>query len=262
MAPRKKSVKDVVMEVGELKTEEMDVRIIGKTPLILNCMSAKAKGGLLLPGPRPNRVELESRPKHDPLTEYRDSVYRFPQGNSPTLLYFPGSGIKKAMATSALEIPGATKASAGRLIWVVQTNVAVYGIPQLYMAVVRNSDINHTPDIRTRAILSEWAIQCTISYTRPKITLKSVYNLLIAAGIVCGLGDGRQEKGSLNFGQFTVVTNPNNADFQRIVKLGGRKAQEKAMLNPTCYDIETESLYNWYLNEISTREFPELKEAS
>ena len=41
-----------------------------------------------------------------------------------------------------------------------------------------------------------------------------------------------------------------NKDFLRIVKSGGRAAQQQALAEPECYDSETEDLFSWYEAEI------------
>jgi len=48
----------------------------GKTPIIFNAMSAKAKHDLLLPKGRKTAAEKAQTLKHDPEEEYRNSVYR------------------------------------------------------------------------------------------------------------------------------------------------------------------------------------------
>ena len=153
------------------------------------------------------------------------------------------------MSTAALDLPGTKKTEIGRLTWVVGTHVALYGVPELLMSVVRSADINKTPDIHTRAIVPAWACMVTVRFVQPKLTATAIANLMAAAGVIAGVGDFRQEKGKGNFGQFRLV-NPDDAEFRKIVAEGGRVAQDEALLNYRCHDEETEELLDWYSAEV------------
>jgi hypothetical protein len=119
------------------------------------------------------------------------------------------------------------------------------------MTIVRMADIARTPDIRTRAILPRWACKIDITYVMPQINAQNLSNLLGAAGMLSGVGDGRQEKGSLNFGQFRV-THPDDPEFVSITK-EARVQQDRALNDPAMYDVESEELYQWYNQEIARR---------
>jgi hypothetical protein len=80
-----------------------------------------------------------------------------------------------------------------------------------------------------------------------------VGNLIAAAGLLIGIGDGRQGKGYFNFGQFEVV-NRNDPKFLRIIKNGGIETQDEAIAAPEMYDDgETEQLWNLYLERIAAK---------
>jgi hypothetical protein len=129
----------------------------------------------------------------------------------------------------------------------------LWGVPQLYMTVVRSADIRKTPDIRTRAILPQWATIVPASFVRGKLNEQSIYNLYASAGLTCGLGDGRQEKGTMDFGSFKVV-NLDDPEFLEIQATGGREAQDAALAEPTYYDADSQELLEWYAEEIVRRE--------
>lgn len=249
-AKRKQDAAEV--EVLRVDTITMQVCVVGTTPLLCNSMSAKVQQELLLPAKKKNRAEKETTLKHNPPEEYRSSIYRSNDPESGTLLVFPGGGMKKAIAQAAVDIPGAAKAQIGRLCHVQEINIPVFGLPQLHMSVVRQAGMTKTPDVRTRAIVPEWAATFGVTFVRPNLTEQSVANLIAAAGLIVGIGDGRPEKGALNFGQFQLV-DANDPDFQRIVKSGGRAAQEAAMEHPTCFDAESESLLSWWEAESKRR---------
>lgn len=249
MATKKDSSGSI--SIMKLETNEIAFCIKGTTPFIYNAMSAKSKGDLLLP-PKKNRAEQQATLKHNPIEEYRASVYRHRSNKEPTRLIVPSGMFKGALASAALDIPGATMTSIKRLTWVKNSYVDMYGVPELFMSVVKNSGFNRTPDIRTRAILPEWACIVKIQFARPAIDAQSVINLLAAAGVIIGVGDFRQEKGKGNYGQFELVGD-DDAEFRRILKCGGRVAQDQALDRPIYWDIETEELFRWYEGELVRR---------
>lgn len=242
------------ISILELHTGFATVRLLGTTPLIFNRMSEKAKRELLMPKGRKSAADRAQMLKHVPLEEYRASVYRN-AGDKATRLAFPAPGFKGAFATSALDIPGAKKTEIGRLTWVKGYQVDIFGVPKIYMTGVRSADMNKTPDIRTRAIVPEWACQLTIGFVRPNLNETAISRLIAAAGIIVGIGDFRQEKGKGDFGRFCIVDekHPGWKDYQRIMKTGGRAAQDAALANPEAFDPETEELLAWFTEEVVKR---------
>jgi hypothetical protein len=236
----------------EISEGVVTANIIGTQPLIFNRMSEKAKRTLLLPAGRKTAADRAGTEKHDCVQEYRDSVYRYSADDRPTRLRFPAAAIKAAMATAALDLPGAKKSEVGRLLWCQGESVDFYGVPKLLISVVRSADINKTPDIRTRAIVAEWACTVEIHFVRPKLNATTVARLLAAGGVTCGIGDFRQEKGKGNYGQFRVC-DPDDPDFLRIVETGGREAQDAALHHYECYDEDTREMMDWYSAEIVRR---------
>ncbi len=226
--------------------------LVGESPFVCNAMSAKVWHDLVFPPAKKNATEKATTLKHNPMDEFRRSVYRTRDENAPTRIIFPAAAAKRAMATAALELPGVKKAQIGRLCWAVGEYIPLYGVPQVYSAVVKQAGFPPQPDIRTRAILPEWATTVTVEFVTPNLTIKAVSNLLASAGIYIGLGDGRPEKGALSFGRFRV-TNADDKDFKRIMREGGRDAQDAAFQSPQMYDVETEELMEWFEAELLRR---------
>jgi hypothetical protein len=239
-------------------TDHVTVWVVGDTPLILNRMSEKAKHELLYPKGRPNQAERASRLKHDPLAEFRASPYRLDDPSAPTLLALMSSSFKGAMATAALDLPGASRAQIGRLVWVSGMYVPVFGEPQVQLSVVRSADAARTPDIRTRAILPRWAAQVDIGFVSPMLKRNSVLNLLSAGGITSGVGDWRPEKGKGTFGQYHIVNDPDHDSELQAILAEGRSVQTHAMDFPNAYDSESLELLEWFASEIKVRGVPKL----
>ena len=230
------------------------VHILGTTPIILNCMSQKVMRELLLPRGKKTAADKAQSLKHDPLQEFRDSPYKIPDG--PTAIGIPAGAFKQAMCTAALDTPGTARTQIRRLIYVHGQLLPIYGLPQLFMAVTRSADINKTPDVRSRCILPEWAVELCIEYPSPMLNATAIGNLLVTAGFTAGVGDWRQEKGSGNYGSFKIVAH-DDPDYQRIVSSYGRKEQLAALQDPEPHDIETQNLLSWYQVELRRRGFKE-----
>ena len=229
------------LQIDALKQGRVTLRLIGTTPFYFNAMSAKAKRSLLIGGGKKTAAQRKEI-KHDPEQEFRDSVYRQPNGD--TLLCFPAPGIKAAMATAALETPGVTKTSVQRLIFLPQQKVNIWGKPQLKMDVVRSADMNRTPDVRTRAFLPRWCAEVDIAFVTPTLSVHSIVSLLSNAGVVCGIGDFRQEKGKGSFGTF-AVSGEDMGDWQEVwdeITQEGRDVQQAALDDPEFADQETADL--------------------
>ena len=250
MSKKPRSVEASPLDIPEIATAQLTVVLVGLQPLIYHAMSAKGVDELLFPSGEKTKAEKMATLKHEPWREFRDSTYRYLDQNEsrPTLLMFPCGAFKKAMADAAIDLPGVKKAQITRLLWIEDRDVPIWGVPEIYLTTVRNSDINHTPDIRSRAILRHWAARFTITYVRPNLHDRGVVTLLQNAGKICGIGDGRQQKGQ-GFGQFRIVA-ANDPQFLEIVNKGGRAAQEAALAHPACFDLETERALQVYTHKL------------
>lgn len=242
------------ISIMEVSKGQMEFCIVGTSPLIVNRMSQKVWFELLAPKGRKTAVEKASSLKHDPIKEFRDSVYRMDDPKQPTLLGFLPTAFKRAMGSAALDLPGAKKSQIGRLVYVHGEMLPLYGVPRVFMSITRSADMNKTPDVRTRALLPEWACRILITFTKPVLREQSIANLLAAAGFQSGIGDWRQEKGSGSYGAFKLVSS-DDPDFKRIIKTQGRDAQQDALDNPVAYNAETSEMLAWFDVEIKRRGF-------
>jgi len=248
-----KTTKDEEIQVIKVNEGQIDFYVLGKSPLILNRMSEKAARELLLPRKK-TAADKAANLKHNPPEEYRGSVYRDNDPEAPARVLLPATAFKGAMRSAAIDLPGAAKAQIGRLTYVPGDYVHIFGVPKLLCAITRSADMNKTPDVRTRAIVPEWCAKVSVRYVKPLLNDQTVANLLAAAGIIRGVGDGRPEKGWGSYGQFTLV-NKDDADFARILKTGGAKAQDAALGQPEAYDAETSELLTWFSTEATRRGF-------
>lgn len=240
------------VQIVELTRAKIVYHIVGETPLLMNSMSVKAQRELLLPRGRKTAAEKQGSLKHDPLQEFRDSIYRARKG-SETVLALLNTQFKAALCTAALDVPGAKKAQIGRLTSIEGgEKLALYGVPQIMCSVVRSADINKTPDIRTRCIVPRWACKVEVTYTTPVLNATVISSLFATAGYTMGVGDWRPQKGSGTFGRWKIVE-ANDKEYLDIIKTGGAVAQQEALDDPESYDDETDELLSWYDVEVRRR---------
>lgn len=230
--------------------------VIGESPLIVHSFSAKARQELLLPPKAKNRAAKETTLKHDPYAEFGNCIYRMP-ANSPTFIGMPSAAFKRALSTAALDTPGATKSQIGRLCYIEGELVPVFGLPRMFMAMVRSSDINRTPDVRTRAIIPEWCAKFDVSHSSA-LSPKAIVTLMDAAGKTCGVGDWRPEKGSGSYGRFRVATENDFETIDRLTTSAGWAAQDDAMGAPVPYDTNTAELLTWFAGQVQSRGIGEI----
>lgn len=240
------------IQIMELSQSVITVPILGTTPFVCNSMPLKAMQTLLNPPQRLSATQRQSNLKHQPMQEFRDSFYRNNDDGAPSLIQTMATGFKKGMGVAALRIPGATKTEISQLLWVDGDYVDLYGVPQLHMGVVRMADIAKTPDVKTRAILPEWCCYVTIRFITPMLNAQSVMNLLAAAGLLSGVGDWRQEKGSGNHGAYIIVS-PDDPAHKHIRETQGRAAQLAAVEDPAFYDATSQRLFEWWEENTRTR---------
>lgn len=252
MVAAKKPADSGEIVIRDIKRSSMTVKIIGTSPLICNRMAVKAWHELLAPRKK-TAADRATTLKHDPITEFRNSPYIIDDPKASTAIGVMASGFKKAMATAAMRIGGAKKTEISQLVYVPGELINVYGLPRVFLAITRSADVSRTPDVRTRCIVPEWAIELPVTWVEGTLTASSIVNLLNAAGFVCGVGDWRQEKGSGSFGSFTLVTSENEAAFERIKAEGGRAAQQAAFAAPVAYNSESAEMLEWFDAEIKAR---------
>jgi len=248
--PKKKV--DEAIEITPIQMASVKCHLIGTSPLIMHRFPKKAWEQLLFPKGRANAAEKADNLKHDPLNEFRESVYRNRDARQGAAIHLPSGAFTKAIASAALDLPGATKAQILRLVSVKSTQINLYGVPQMFMAMTRSSDIARTPDVRTRAVFPSWACEIDIGFVSTLVKQNQVVNLFAAAGVIVGLGDWRPQKGGA-YGRFDIV-DPSSADYQHIIRTQGRAVQLQALDNPDAYDVDTDELYSWFVQEADRRE--------
>jgi hypothetical protein len=250
MAKAKAAVE--VLQVS-LTMARLEFCILGTTPFIHHAMSEKARKELLIPSEK-SKAARALRLKHDVIEEYKSSPYVVDDPKSPTRTVVPAVSFKRVLESMSLDVPGMTKSVITRNVVAAGHMLPLFGVPELKMDVVRSADMARTPDIRTRAVVREWATKIVLQFPSPLLNQKVVTDLLGLGGMLRGVGDYRPEKGAGDYGTFVIVPE-SDANYQRILKTGGREAQIAALENPNppLYDEETEKLYLHFVQEVEAR---------
>lgn len=238
----------------EIRQGRADYWLLGTTPHIPHAFSESTGKELLFPAKKKSKAEKETTLKHKPLEEYRGCFYkRRPDDKGPTRLLMPSRLIKAAISEVAKRMPGASASEVRQLVFVEGIYNDLYGVPEILMSYVRNLDILRTPDIRTRPIMPLWACKVTIRHVLPHISADVLHNLVSAAGVLCGLGDGRPQKGNDVFGQYETVS-ANDARLRAVMKMG-IKQQDAAIARPNPFDQFSADMLGYHNAESRRRNF-------
>jgi hypothetical protein len=250
----KKTVETTAPFLARLDVATVKFHIVGVSPLVMHRQSEKARRELLQASVKKSKVDRAAESKHDPVAEFRAAIYRNRTDDTPTACHMPGGAFKRSMAEAALRIPGGNKTEVGQLTHVVDESVYIYGVPFMFSQWIREG-MSKTPNVRFVPIFPEWACTVEVLYTPPIINDEIIFNLLVGAGHIMGIGDGRPQKGKFSRGRFAPVPEK-DPTFQRIVKTGGRAAQLKAIENAEPFDAECRELTEWFYGEADRRRFP------
>lgn len=172
----------------------------------------------------------------------------------PTRLILPTMMFKSAMVLAASAGSSATKTDLQRMLRYDEETVDLWGLPQIYMNVVRLQGIGKPPAMRTRAVVPHWYCFLRLNYIIPQLNHQAVGTLLANAGELNGVGDVRPQKGG-SFGRFKVVK-PDDPRIKEIKALGGMKAQDAAFDAPIPFNKETIRHLEFFDAESKRREMP------
>ena len=238
------------VQVQRIASKVYKITLVGTTGLYLHKMSQKAQRDLLLGGKKKTSSEKQ-KIKHDPIQDFRNSMYFSQERFDDAAVFFPAMAIKRAMRTIAVEIDGVKGTQIDRLMYMPDEYIKLVGTPILRMDITRTADIGRTPDVRTRAYLPTWGTQFTIHAAYPQFSLATMTTLLANAGQFIGIGDNRQERGKGNFGTFVVAEGfPDNLSVK-----GNKDRQIAAFKNPTVDELhgDTSALFALWGEEVRKR---------
>ena len=228
------AAKSAVLVLPPLNLQEMEVAIIGETPLIVHAWSVKAKKEMLA---KQMKQATDAKEAKNPEQDFQDSLYRF-EGEKD-VYGFPSVGIKACMVTAVTSVSGVTKVAARQAFRVVgeqalvrgafkslvmrQDLVRIYGPkPEMREDMVRIG--MGTADIRYRGQFWPWGMIFKIGFNANVVSAEQLLHLLNLAGFGVGLGEWRSEKDGTS-GAFRVVREEDQdwLDEQRKITTSAKK---------------------------------------
>lgn len=183
----------------KLKIEELELILVGITPLICHAWSEKAKKAM-----RDKQMKKANagREAKDPERDFNESLYRLPDGYG-----FPVIAFKAAAVTACTSIADITKVQARQAFRVsgdVSTGyegksrfsgdlVRIGGSePRMREDMVRVG--MGTADLRYRGEFWPWFVRLTIHHNANVLSREQIANLFNTAGFGVGVGEWRSEK--------------------------------------------------------------------
>lgn len=219
-----------IAEIRKVEQSQMQLTIVGDSPLVVHRWSMKAIGEMMA---KQLKVTWGKTPK-DPQYDFDGATYWIDaEGNEigdwPDLAMlangqvqaykdqdreaidalrkiktphfgFPAKGLK-ACAVRGAKVMGLTMTDMRGAFFIPVEFVEIVGERTMRMDMVR---VSTTTDIRFRPEWKEWEISFPILYNSAVVTPDVVANLFNAGGFSCGLGESRPEKGG-SWGRFHVT---------------------------------------------------------
>jgi len=202
MAAKKKTAEPssggttVHVDVPEMRTERLELWLVGLSPLVVHAWSAKALEEMRTKQQRKAATKREAK---DPTAEYNSARYRMPGGKDG----FPTTGIKNAMVSACRYVEGMTMVQARGAFFVNLGSELVEIVhsakqPKMREDAVRVGGMGPgtgKADLRYRPEYNEWRIRVMITFNPSVFTNAQIVNLLRHAGFHVGLGEHRPERG-------------------------------------------------------------------
>lgn len=194
-------MKKQTVEVKEFSINEVQIPIVGISPLIVHKFSEKARKQI--EEKQAGKAQNKKHDIRDPQADYEGAKHISADGWDG----FPAAGFKAAMIRGA-KIIGMVMKDAGMSFFVKadceETQlVRIIGESRMRTDMVRVG--MGSADVRYRPEYPEWSATLTIEFNAGMISLNQVYQLVKAAGYSCGIGEMRPEKGKFGYGRFKLA---------------------------------------------------------
>lgn len=220
------SKKVELVAIKPIEMQEVNLTIVGDTPLIVHAWSEKAKKQML--DAQMGKAKGKQRNKKSPAQDFIDSMYWLTNKPDSTdaeseedklALFsravqdgakfgFPVTALKQA-AISASYRKGWTKDKMSlRGVFFIDGGFGEFMEIKSDPPVMREDMVKvgkGTADIRYRGEFRNWSASFTLKYdVNGQFDLSSIINMINAGGTVCGLGEWRVERDG-QFGMFHVA---------------------------------------------------------
>lgn len=183
------------IDIPSIRVSQMEITLVGDSPLICHAWSEKAKKEML---DKQMKKAKTAKAAKDPERDYNESLYRHPEGG----FAFPCVAFKAA-AVGACRFSDGMKMTNARGAFHVDGELAkIVGTPTMREDMVRVG--MGTADIRYRGEFKTWRVTLLVSYNADAISADQIVNLFNIAGFGVGVGEWRPEKDG-SYGRFHVA---------------------------------------------------------
>jgi hypothetical protein len=186
----------VGIEIPKLNLAQLQVMLIGDSPLICHAWSHKAKQAML---DKQMKKAKQAKEAKDPTKDFEESLYKLPSGGYG----FPAVAFKAAMVGACRFVENIKMTEARGAFHILGELVPIDGTPTPREDMVRVG--MGTADIRYRGEFKTWRAVLDISYNQSAISAEQIINLLNVAGFGVGVGEWRPERDG-SYGRFHVAT--------------------------------------------------------
>lgn len=196
-----------VIEIPKIDVRQLEIQVMGDSPLICHRWSEKAKKEILDKQMKKAKTAKEAK---DPWMDFCHSLYWLDEMPAkPTEAQvraakfgFPAVAFKAAAVSACRDADGLRMTEARGRFHVNGELVEINGSPTLREDMVRVG--MGTADIRFRGEFKEWNAVLRLSYNASAISPEQIVNLLNIAGFGVGVGEWRAEKDG-SYGRFHVA---------------------------------------------------------
>jgi hypothetical protein len=182
--------------IPQLRIREMDITLIGDSPLICHNWSDKAKKMML---DKQMKKAVAAKDAKNPEQDFHESLYHLPGGRYG----FPVVGFKSAAVDACSHVANLTKVISRGAFHIKGEMAVIEGTPEMREDMVRVG--MGTADLRYRGEFKEWRTTIRVRFNESVISPEQIINLFNTAGFALGVGEWRPQKDG-SYGMFHVAT--------------------------------------------------------
>lgn len=198
---------ELTLQIPKIDVRQMQVRLVGDSPLICHAWSEKAIRQMLDKQMKKAKTAKEAK---DPFADYVESLYWLSDKPAKPTSKDVAKGkfgmpcvAFKAAAVGACRFSDGIKMTEARgAFHVVGEFAQIDGTPKMREDMVRVG--MGTADIRFRGEFAPWAVDLVVSYNGAALSAEQIVNLFNIAGFGVGVGEWRPEKNG-SYGRFHVA---------------------------------------------------------
>lgn len=204
MPKAKKKTEAVQIQGLDLKV--LELKIVGKAPLIMHKWSEKAKKQIR-DKQQKKAAATAKKEARNPQAEFEAAIYRvkdFITGdNKDTRYAFPAIAFKKAAVEACRQLEGLSMVMAKTLFHVEGEYVVIdANDPEMREDTVVIGQ--GTTDLRYRPQFWPWSANIQVKYNAAAVSEEQLINIFQVAGFASGIGENRPNKTGDIFGMFEI----------------------------------------------------------